>query len=210
VVYCTRSCFGYHSELYVGVPYKGRTVLDNTKTEIAGSNSSRGMDIIPCFVVLPFIGIRYVRGRSPIQIISVVNSESKRARGPGLSLVTCYRLDSFDSIPSRYPICVFVTAPSLALGPIKSVSQSVGIALSYGLDDWGSTVRFPAGSGKFSLHHRFQNGSGPHPASYSMGTRGSIPGGEAATHSPPSSAEVKNAWSYTSTPPIRLDGVVLS
>jgi len=28
-------------------------------------------------------------------------------------------------------------------------------------------------------------------------------------HSPPSSAEV-NAWSYTSTPPIRLHGVVLS
>jgi hypothetical protein len=31
-----------------------------------------------------------------------------------------------------------------------------------------------------------------------------------ADHSPPSSAEVKNAWSYTSTPPIRLHGVVLS
>jgi hypothetical protein len=29
-------------------------------------------------------------------------------------------------------------------------------------------------------------------------------------HSPPSSANVKNAWSYTSTPPIRLHGVVLS
>jgi hypothetical protein len=29
-------------------------------------------------------------------------------------------------------------------------------------------------------------------------------------HSTPSSAEVKNAWSYTSTPPIRLHGVVLS
>jgi hypothetical protein len=28
--------------------------------------------------------------------------------------------------------------------------------------------------------------------------------------SPPSSAEVKNAWSYTATPPIRLHGVVLS
>jgi hypothetical protein len=26
---------------------------------------------------------------------------------------------------------------------------------------------------------------------------------------PPSSAEVKNAWSYTSSPPIRLHGVVL-
>jgi hypothetical protein len=31
-----------------------------------------------------------------------------------------------------------------------------------------------------------------------------------ADHSPPSSAEVKNAWSYTSTPPFRLHGVVFS
>jgi hypothetical protein len=31
-----------------------------------------------------------------------------------------------------------------------------------------------------------------------------------ADHSPPSSAEVKNEWSYTSIPPIRLHGVVLS
>jgi hypothetical protein len=30
-----------------------------------------------------------------------------------------------------------------------------------------------------------------------------------ADHSPPSSAEVKNAWSYISTPPIRIHGVVL-
>jgi len=29
-------------------------------------------------------------------------------------------------------------------------------------------------------------------------------------HSPPSSAKVKNAWSHTSTPLIRLHGVVLS
>jgi hypothetical protein len=34
--------------------------------------------------------------------------------------------------------------------------------------------------------------------------------GREADHSPPSSAEVKNVWSYTSTPPIRLHGVVLS
>jgi hypothetical protein len=36
-----------------------------------------------------------------------------------------------------------------------------------------------------------------------MGTRGSFPGGRPgreADHSPPSSAVVKNAWSYTSTP----------
>jgi hypothetical protein len=31
-----------------------------------------------------------------------------------------------------------------------------------------------------------------------------------ADHSPPSSADVKNAWSYTSTPPVCLHGVVLS
>jgi hypothetical protein len=34
--------------------------------------------------------------------------------------------------------------------------------------------------------------------------------GHEADHSPPPSAEVKNAWSYTSTPPVCLHGVVLS
>jgi hypothetical protein len=29
-------------------------------------------------------------------------------------------------------------------------------------------------------------------------------------HSPPSSAEVTNAWSYTSTAPVRFNGVALS
>jgi hypothetical protein len=51
----------------------------------------------------------------------------------------------------------------------------------YGLDDRGSRVRFPAGAGNFSLHHRIQNGSGAHPASYPMGTRGSFPGGKATS-----------------------------
>jgi hypothetical protein len=87
--------------------------------------------------------------------------------------------------------------------------SSVGIALGYGLDDRGSRVRFPAGAGNFSLHHRVKNGSGAHPAPYPMGTMGSFPRGK-ADHSLPSSAQVKNAWSYTSTTPIRLRGVVLS
>jgi hypothetical protein len=60
-----------------------------------------------------------------------------------------------------------------------SRDSSVGIALRYGPDDWGSRVRFPAGAGNFSLHHRVQNGSGAHPASYPMGTRGSLPGAKA-------------------------------
>jgi hypothetical protein len=62
----------------------------------------------------------------------------------------------------------------------KSHDSSVGIALGYRLDDRGSRVQFLAGAGNFSLHHRVQNGSGSHPASYTMGTRGSFPGGKAA------------------------------
>jgi hypothetical protein len=63
-----------------------------------------------------------------------------------------------------------------------------------GLDDRDSRFRFSAGSGNFSLHHRVQNGSGVHPASYPMDSRGSFSGGEAAgawSWQPPSSAEVK-------------------
>jgi hypothetical protein len=70
----------------------------------------------------------------------------------------------------------------------KLLDSSVGIALGYGLDDRGSGVRFPAGAGNFSLHHRVQNGSGAHPASYPMGTRGSFPGNKEA-----------GAWSWPLT-----------
>jgi hypothetical protein len=67
--------------------------------------------------------------------------------------------------------------------------------LTYGLDDRGSMVRFSAGAGNFSTHHRVQNGSGVHRASYPMGASGPFPGGKRlgreAGHSPPSSAEVK-------------------
>jgi hypothetical protein len=75
--------------------------------------------------------------------------------------------------------------------------SSVGIATVYRLDDRGSRVQFPAGAGNFSLHLRVQNVSGAHPASYPMGTAGFSLG---VDHSPPSSAEVKNAWSYISIP----------
>jgi hypothetical protein len=64
------------------------------------------------------------------------------------------------------------------------------------------------GAGNFSLLHRVQNGSGAHPASYPLSLGVKWPARE-SDHLPPSSAEVKNAWSYTSTPPIRLHDVVL-
>jgi hypothetical protein len=70
----------------------------------------------------------------------------------------------------------------------KSHDSSVGIALGYGLDDRGSRVRFPTGAENFSLHYRAQNGSGAHPASYPMGTRGAFLGGK-----------VTGAWSWPLT-----------
>jgi hypothetical protein len=78
-------------------------------------------------------------------------------------------------------------------GPFSSVNR-IGTVYSvlteawYGLDDRGSRVRFPAGAGNFSLHYSVQNGSGAHPTSYPMGTRGSFPGGKAA-----------GAWSWPLT-----------
>jgi hypothetical protein len=55
------------------------------------------------------------------------------------------------------------------------------------------------------LLHVVQTGFGAHPAPYPMGTRGFFLGSQAAgaeaDHSPPTSAEVKNTWIYTSTPP---------
>jgi hypothetical protein len=55
----------------------------------------------------------------------------------------------------------------------------------------------------FSLRHPAQIGPGAHQASYPMGTEGSYIGvkrpGREADHSPPSSAEAKNAGTYTST-----------
>jgi hypothetical protein len=78
--------------------------------------------------------------------------------------------------------------------------SSVGIVLGYGLGDRGSRVRFPAESGNFSLHHRVQPTQPPIqrvPGTVSLGVKRQ---GREADHSPPSSAGVKNAWSYTSTP----------
>jgi hypothetical protein len=57
----------------------------------------------------------------------------------------------------------------------------------------------------FSLRHRVQTGSRANPASYTMRSGGgSLMGvkrpGREGYHSHPSSAEIRNAWSYTSTP----------
>jgi hypothetical protein len=62
--------------------------------------------------------------------------------------------------------------------------------------DWTAGFRSPTEADDFSSGLCAQPGSGAHPASCTMGTGGSFPGGKArpgrdAEHSPPSSAEVK-------------------
>jgi hypothetical protein len=96
---------------------------------------------------------------------------------------------------------------------VKSRDSSIGIALGYGLDDLGSRVRLPAGAGNFfttASTTALEPTQPPIqwvPEALSLGVK--RPGRE-ADHSPPSSAEVKNVWRYTSTSPIRVHGAVLS
>jgi hypothetical protein len=77
----------------------------------------------------------------------------------------------------------------------------VSIATGYGLGDRGVRVRVPVGSNIFSSPRRLQTGSGAHPASYPMGTRGALSPGVKWPEPPPASAEVKKMWLDTSTPP---------
>jgi hypothetical protein len=85
-----------------------------------------------------------------------------------------YAFMAWCSVKARWQLNLYITFTQ------KSRGSSVGIVQSYGLDDRGSRVRFSVGAGNFSVHHCVQNGSGAHPASSPMGTRGSFPGGKAA------------------------------
>jgi hypothetical protein len=82
------------------------------------------------------------------------------------------------------------------------------IALGYGLDDRGSRVRFPVGLGIFLFTTACRRALGPTkpPIQWVQGALSlevKRPERE-AHHSPSSTAEVKNAWSCTSTPPIHM------
>jgi hypothetical protein len=75
--------------------------------------------------------------------------------------------------------------------------------LGYGLEDRGSTVRFPAGMGIFLFTTVSRTALRPTQppiqwvqGDHSLGVK--RPRRE-ADHSPPSSARIKNAWNYTST-----------
>ena len=72
------------------------------------------------------------------------------------------------------------------------------------MDDRGTVVRLPAALTDFSLPQNVYTDSGFHPASYSVPKVLSLGAkwvGREADHSPPSSAEFKTEWCYTSAPP---------
>jgi hypothetical protein len=95
----------------------------------------------------------------------------------------------------------------------KSCSSLIIIKLGYGLDDQGSV---PGGGndGIFISLAPLPDQLWVHPASSPVGTRALTAGvkqlGHEVHHSLPSSAEVKNVWSYTSTPTIHLNGMVVN
>jgi hypothetical protein len=118
-------------------------------------------------------------------------------------------------------LCLWVSHTFLSTHVLKyilliQIFFGVGIAQRYSTWLWAAWlgVRVPVGAGNILPRYRVQTGSGGHPASYPIGIRGYFPGVKRpeceADHSPPSSDEVKNEWSYTSNLQIRLQGVMLS
>jgi hypothetical protein len=86
----------------------------------------------------------------------------------------------------------------------RSLDSVVGIATSYGVDDQGVGVRVTVGSRIFLFSKSSIPALRPTqppiqwvPGVLSLGVK--RPGRE-ADHSPPTSAEVKKMWLYTSTP----------
>jgi hypothetical protein len=88
----------------------------------------------------------------------------------------------------------------------KGLGYLSGITLGYGLDDRGFDSRRGLGIFLFTTASRPVLGPIQPPIQWVQGflSLGVKRRGREADHSPPSSAEVKNPWSYSSTPPIRL------
>jgi hypothetical protein len=101
---------------------------------------------------------------------------------------------AFTAVIWKLSVKIFYLLSSCAA---RSRDSAVGIATSYGLDDRGIGVRVPVGSRIFTSLRSTQP-----PVQWVTGALS--PGvkrlGREVDHSPPTSAEVKKMWIYTSTP----------
>jgi hypothetical protein len=97
------------------------------------------------------------------------------------------------------------TPPFLVTRPNKSRDSSVGIATVYGLDDRVVGVPSPDTVKNFLFFGASRPALGSTQPPIQWVPRALSPGvkrpGHEAEHSPPTSAEVKKTWIYTSTPP---------
>jgi hypothetical protein len=95
-----------------------------------------------------------------------------------------------------------VNSVILCLTRTKVPYSAVGITTGYGLDGWEVIVWVPVGARSFSSPGHPDRLWGP-PFQWGLGdlSPGVKRPGNEADHSPPSSAEVKNAWIYTSNAP---------
>jgi hypothetical protein len=97
---------------------------------------------------------------------------------------------------------------------VESRDSVVTMVTGHGLDDQGVRVQVPVGARIYISPCRPDRLWGPLnllPNGYwGLFPRGVKRPGREADHSPPTSADVKKMWGYTSTPPIRLHGSVLN
>jgi hypothetical protein len=117
----------------------------------------------------------------------IVQSLLLRVSGASYSIRTnvCFPRN-WEKSGVKFTIHILVPKPDrCSLRHQRQIAQRYSAGLQAG---W-SGVRVPVVAGNFSLYHRVQTGSGAHPASYPMGTRGSFPGGNAAS---------KWSWALTS------------
>jgi hypothetical protein len=133
-------------------------------------------------------------------------------------------IDGISSKKKVWPVTdaiIFVAFDLLAskwCGEVRTASSNTltsllgGIALGYVLNDRGFQSLQGLGIFLFITSSRPALWSTQPPIQWVTGalSLGIKRPGREADHSPPSSSEVKNSWNYTSTPPVYLNGVLLS
>jgi hypothetical protein len=115
-------------------------------------------------------------------------------------------------LTNRLPL-VLPLLPICLLVPLLNHTENfilpypgAGVAIGYGLDSRSVEVRVPVGARFFSHLTVIQIGSGAHPVPFlfsgywGLFPRGVKWPGHEADHLPPTSAELRNTWIYTSTP----------
>jgi hypothetical protein len=162
------------------------TVFEKSKTVRALDRAATGVGIIQC---LPEYKVQFISSKYPYPNLAVHYEGISKSFRTG-RLERELQMVQLSAIRCSCIAILWVSLVSFDAITICVASQQVFIVVS---------VYF---------------GSGPHPASYPVGSRGSFRGvkrpGREADHSLPSSAEVKECVELYFHSPIRLHGVVLS